>query len=367
MEDVDKLLSKYAKVETEVKTENQEGGTETAPVETKPVDGEPTVDISQFKAIFGEEVTIDEVKKRYQGWGEVSTKVQTLEEQLKEKEDTLAGYKSFAEAVVDPTSLYANDDIRFLNNVVKKYPSLDYSVASRLVTQDAKELSDVDAIAIADAMENSEYSLRVDEAELKLMKRLGIESREELDDLSAAEKRLLAVDARKARALIARTQEEVKQAQTKQSPEEFIGKHQQTVKEQVAQSKKAYEPIIDTLIAKVEGVVEHNGKQLTTIKLDEAYKKELKDFALEQIGNFRMGSDEESQKAVINNIQYKVWGDKRGEILSAMESDIRTQVTQEIEQKYTNHKPTNIQAEATKTVESGVNTLTANLPKSGWG
>lgn len=384
MAGVDEILDKYkfdpnAKAEEakpkekpdEVKSDEGviEQKAETS-IEGEQHDQKVEFDVSQLKGILGveEDVSVEDLKARYTGWADVNQKVTTLEEELKSTKETLEGYKKYIEGVGDPSKLYPNDDIRYLSNVVTKYPSLDYTVASRLVTEDAKNLSDVDAIAIADAIENSEYSLRVDDAEVKLFERLGIESREELGDLSANKKRLLEVDARKARALIARTQEEAKTSVERQTPEEFLSKHNQTVKEAIESSRKAYEPIIDTLISKVEDVVEHNGKQLTTIKLDDAYKEELKKFALEQIGNFRMGADEESQKQVINNIQYKVWGDKRGEILSAAIADAETRITQEIEQKYNNHTPTDIQRETSKeTSDNGAASLINGLPKPGWG
>lgn len=384
MAGVDEILDKY-KFDPNAKAEEQKTGEK--PGEAKPDErvGEPKAetsvegkqhdeqvefDVSQLKGILGveEDVSVEDLKTRYTGWTDMNQKVSTLDEELKSTKETLEGYKKYIEGIGDPSKLYPNDDIRYLSNVVTKYPSLDYTVASRLVTEDAKNLSDVDAIAIADAIENSEYSLRVDDAEVKLFERLGIESREDIEELSANKKRLLEVDARKARAIIARAQDEAKTSVERQTPEEFLSKHNQTVKEAIEGSRKAYEPIIDTLISKVEDVVEHNGKQLTTIKLEEEYKKELRDFALEQIGNFRMGADEESQKQVINNIQYKVWGDKRGEILSAAIADAETRITQELEKKYNNHTPTDIQRETTKeTADSGAAKLIEGLPKPGWG
>jgi hypothetical protein len=383
--EVDALLEKYKPKEVPVKKEEsssngepkktddemlsenqnlQDGGSAVI----KSNDTPDTPDISPLKVFLGDDLTLEEVKLRYTGWNDLSKGKLDAEAKLKEKDEELNSYKSFVEQAVNPSDFYANEEIRFLNEVIKKYPSLDYSVASRLVTQDAKELSDIEAITIAEAMENSDYGLRVDEAELKLLKRLGIESREDIENLSTTEKRLLAVDARKARAQIARTQEEVKKAPDRKTPEEFLSQHQATVNEVREASRKAYEPIIDALISKVEGKVEHGGKELTTIKLDEGYRAELRKFALEQIANYRMGVDEENQKAVVNNIAYKVWGDKRGEILSAAIADAETRITQELEQKYNNHQPVDLIREKPKeTVDTGVSSLTQGLPKPGWG
>ena len=372
-------LKKYAPKEEhkedEIKTETPEVETvkdEEPREEVKPEesasDAQPEFDISQLKGVLGvEEVSIEELKNRYTGWDSLTAKTKEYEEQIKSKEEELGAYKNFAEQAVDPDSLFANEAMRSLNNIVKKYPDLDYSVASRLVSHDAKELSDIDAISIAEAMENADYGLRADEAELKLMKRLGIENRDELEDLSSTDKRLLQVEAKKARALIAREQAAVKEAPDKQSPDEFIQKHQATVKEQIESSVKAYEPIIDDIIGKVEGEIEHNGKKLFELKLDDGYKKEVRDFALEQIGNFRMGADDQSKEQVLSNIRTKVFGDKMGEILQAARHEERTLVTQELEQKYNNHQPLDTQREITpESKDNGLAKLSSSIPKSGW-
>lgn len=381
MEDV---LSKYAPKEEHNEEESQETNvtedkqeevvedSKREQAESKPAEpsNEGTdVDVSQLKEILGvEELTIDDIKSRYTGWEDLSTKAKQYEEDLKAREEELNSYKSFAEQAVDPETLFANETMRSLNNVLKKYPELDSSVASKLVSNDAKELSDIDAIAIAEAMENADYGLRADEAELKLLKRLGIESRDELEELSSTDRRLLEVDARKARALIAREQAAVNEAPEKQSPDEFIQKHKESVKEQVESSRKAYEPIIDDIIGKVEGEIEHKGQKLFELKLDDAYKKEVRDFALEQIGNFRMGADDKSKEQVLENIRTKVFGDKMGEILQAARSEERTMVTQELEQKYNNHKPLDTKREATpEDKDSGISSIISSIPKTSWG
>lgn len=374
--DVNDLMEKYK--------DTAEEGVTVEKVEVKDPDVAPEEDVAEdtskeeapvdekeggsLKEMFGEDVSEEEVRSRYTGWTELNEKVATHEASLTKKEEELSAYRSFVENIGDPSKLYPREDIRHLANLVKKYPSLDGTVATKLASRKPDELSDVEALVIATALNEEVDGLRADEAEAIMFSRYGIESADEIEMLSDAKRKLMGVEIRKARALIARAQDDVKADETKRTPDDILASYKKSTEEQQIASRTAYEPVMDSLISEAEGDVEYNGRKLTTIKLSDEYKQELKEFMLGQVASRRMSLDDNSKQDVLRNINYKVWGDKRGEILSAMESDIRTNVTQEIEQKYVNHKPTDLQREArTETSDSGIGFLTEGLPKLGWG
>lgn len=376
MDEISKPLDQYLEEQSNSETEEgkeptpepkEESKEETkggdAPQEETPAGEE--FDFKKWSEPLGVEVdSLDTVKQRLTTYEDRVKEAEEAKARYEEVTKELEGYRAFADESADPMSYFASEEDFFVNECRKKYPNIDLSVATTLVTKDAKELDTLDALIMGEVIKHSDIGLREGDAELRILNRMGLESRDDLAEMDPRKKRLMEVDAKEARLHLARAQEEVRKAPEKRTPSDFIKEHQTKRQEVEENARKAYEPIVDDLIRQVEGEVKDGEETLFTIKLSEDYRKQLRDYALENVSRSRMGADEDTQRQVVSNLRAKAWEDNAARWIKAVRSEVETQLTERFNQERDNHKPLETErAKPTQTPQEGYSHLLGDMPK----
>lgn len=314
--------------------------------------------------------SLDEVESRFKEYDTIKTNLGTLESEKQSLTDELAKYKAFVDEAVDPMSYFANEESFFVNTLKKKYPDLGLDTAAKLVSQDVKDMDDFDAMVLSEVVKHSDIGLREDEAEAKVLKRLGIESRDDINDMSATDRKLMRVEAKESKALLAREQEAAKEKPERKTPADFFTEHQKTKEQLQEQTRKAYEPIVDSIVEQVKEVLKEGEEELFKIDPDETYMKELKEYAMDGAVRRMLDTSDESRKEVLQNIRAKFWADNAAKVLKAYETTLRSKWQAEVDAKFANHQEVGIQKEKDVTVEkknSYMDEMTVGTPKTSWG
>jgi len=349
--------------------------TETKVEETKVVDNgtvggreEPKVGIEDFVKRLGVN-NIEEVETRFKEYDDIKTNLETISKTKDTLTQELEGYKKFADEAIDPMKYFADEDGFFVETLRKKYPNLDRTTASKLVGSDVKDMDDFQAMVLSEVVKHSDIGLREDEAEARILKRMGLESKEDIEELSSMDKKLLKVDAKEAKALLAREQEEAKKTPERTSPADFLAQHQQSKAEREAEVRKAYEPLADSIVAKVKEMVKEGDEELFQIAPDDSYMQELKQYAVDGAVKRGLDTSEESQQEVLLNLKAKFWADNAGKVLKAFETNLRTKWQAESDAKYANHKEVGIQKESdtmSKPKDEAYKHMLEGVPRAGW-
>lgn len=335
--------------------------TEVKNVETEVVKPTDAWDFTKLSEEVGFEVKgFEDIKSRVSKATELETSLQTLTEEL-------TGYKQFAEEAVDPLS-YMSPEGLHVENVKKKYPNLERSVAEKLLKADVKEMKDIDALILSEALKHSGI-LREDEAEAKVLEDLKIEDVSEIADMSDLKKKLMLVKVREAKELIAREQEASRVLPERRTPQDFIAKHNEAKVELGKKIVEAYNPIVDNIISNLKEVIKDGEDELITIVPTEDDAKSLKEFALGQVSHFLLDTSEASQKEVEYNIRAKYLHDNYKALFKAIKTTNDTKWQKHIDEKFANHKEVGLQREATQgnvTPTAGFEDMVKGLPNPGW-
>jgi hypothetical protein len=341
---------------------------ETKPTETIEKKEEPQVGIEDFVKRLGVN-NLEEIESRFKEYNDIKTNLETIAKDKDTLKQELEGYKKFADEAIDPMKYFADEDGFFVETLRKKYPNLERTTASKLVGSDVKDMDDFQALVLSEVVKHSDIGLREDEAEARILKRMGLESKEDIEDMSNMDKKLLKVDAKEAKSYLAREQDEAKKTPERISPADFLAQHQKAKEEVESEVRKAYEPIAGSIVERVKEMVKEGDEELFQIAPDEAYMQELKQYAIEGAVKRGLDTSEASQQEVLLNLKAKFWADNAGKVLKAFETNLRTKWQAEVDAKYSNHKPVEIQRESDTTsrpTDDAYKHMTEGIGKTGW-
>jgi len=124
--------------------------------EEEVVQQQPEIDIkTKLKELTGLEIDdVSKIKQYYESY----TKLSELEKQLEEIKKTKEEYDSII-SNLKLDKIFANDAILTLNEIMKKYPNIPPHIASKIVSTDIDKIDKLQAIVLAERLENPELDI----------------------------------------------------------------------------------------------------------------------------------------------------------------------------------------------------------------
>lgn len=110
----------------------------------------------KLKELAGVEISkIEDIKQYIDSVNEYKSK---LEELTKEKDKYAKALES-----IDTSKLFANEELARLNSIMKKFPNLPPHLASRIISSDLNKMDKLQAIALAERLEDPELDISDEE------------------------------------------------------------------------------------------------------------------------------------------------------------------------------------------------------------
>ena len=343
--------------------ESTEEVTETAPatpeVESKPAESVEKVDEKKaeesradqptdLKSLFGLD-DVEAIKKRI----ELGAKYEELESTHRTVVDELNGYKEFVDKAINPSSYFSSEDDMYVQNAKMKYPKLPYAAAEKLIQQDAKDISALDALVLNEMVQHADVGLSMDEAESLVLDNLGM-TKEDLSEMEegSLEHKKMQTRAKLARQQLASVQAEVKSKPEAQTVVDFLEKRKGEVQESQEAIRKAWDGKMADVVGAIKNLtIKDEAGDVYTFEVPESFIKDMETVLMDNVVARGLQPDEKGLQEVKQNLQAYFWRDNAPKVLRAFEEDIRSKIQVEMDEKYGTQKPSNLSKDVAVTQE----------------
>lgn len=268
---------------------------------------------------------------------------------LQEREAELNKYRNDYFTLIDHydgKNVFANEQIRKQNEILKKFPDKDPNVISAIASKDVNSLSGNEALVLADKLSIGSIAGVTDNDRLAgILKNLGLED-VDLSTLEGKDKYFYEVAVSKAKQQL---QDLVKNGVSDNSQFDI-----ETVKkartEQLTVEKetlaKKWTPVNETLLKAFDGykqqIKDEKGNVLLdyTYKADDKFKQEYSEELRDVLLNAGLQPTQENYQVVYNLINERFAINHLDKIVNDVAKQVRTQMEKEFHDKVHNDKPT---------------------------
>jgi hypothetical protein len=267
------------------------------------------------------------------------TKYSEAEARIKERDELEGKYKALKESI-DPSKIFADEYIAKFNEIRKKFPDVNPTVASRVLSSDLSKMNKIDQIVLLERYKNPNTTVTDEDIKEAVMKEFNIDADDE-STWGGAEK--FAVDKR-----VSEAKKVFSEMQNVKVDLDFEAMHKEkteTEQKQVAERKNEWKPLIKDMVSEVKSkgieikYKNEKGEEelLHSFKVDDSIDKideYLEDFITEKptpkvIETARRIIEEDY---VVRNI---------AKILKDYGSSIETKLLEKYEKEVHNPKPRN--------------------------
>lgn len=323
-----------------IATETQDPVAEEVKTENKPTE-ESVFDISslnsRFSRSFESEDDLKSIFEKADKYAELEDKYSETENNYKSTQEKLSEYEKY----LDPKSMYSNEHLYRLDQILKKYPDLDPVTAAEIDNFDLNTANPIDLVS--KGLQLDTPGIKVSDAVAKqvLADELKVEV-EDLNDLNALQndnqvayfKLMSKANSYKQKFSEMKTVEDAKPFDIEAIKQEKAVQLQQ----QQDELKSKWKPILNKEFSDLKEIKIDDEY---SFKVDESYAKDMLSKVLDDLVENGVRPTEANVKAQYSKIENDYFNRNREKIMSDYRSHIETKFKEQEQKDLHNPQPTN--------------------------
>jgi len=290
--------------------------------------GQTTEDI---KSTFARGAKYSELESKNE---EVSRELETLKEQNAELKKSL-----------NPLNYFSSEEAYVAEQLRKKYPDMDPVSVQKAITGDLSSMSDIDVLALQDAIKHPGAAGGEAMSKKIIAKRYDVDLSEPVDqwdELARAEIQRAAMEARQSLSGF-RSEVEIPAVKSEEDVQAERAQRLETL-------QKSWEPFVAELTSfdKITIPGQEEGQSFE-FEVPQSYRDDLGEYFNAMITNGELEPDEETIGYLMQEREKDFIYENLDKILAARDSDMRSRMTEQTDKELNNNDPANTQTQPSKT------------------
>lgn len=285
---------------------------------------------------------------------ELANKYDEMDGKYKATQENLDAYQKFLDEAIDPSNYFATDEGMFVENAKKKFPTLNYSTASMLIEQDAKDMSPLRALVLNELVENADVGLSESEAEHIVLQDLNLDKSDVEDmDKDSTEYKNLLIKAKKAKRNLASVQDEAKQLPERQTLVDFVENHKKSRDEAKSAVRQEWEQKLPELKERLKTLTVKDGEgDVYTYEIPDSWFDGQAEQLFATVQKNGLKPDSAGIQEAVSNLEAFYLNENRAKVFRAFEKDLRSKWQVETDEKYGTQKPSGVTKETAVSQET---------------